>query len=60
MVGTLFGAAVLTIINNALVILQVDPYAQGVAQGGLVVAALIVDQFRRRQLSLRDLIRREL
>jgi ribose transport system permease protein len=60
MVGTLFGAAVLTIINNALVILQVDPYAQGVAQGGLVVAALIVDQFRRRQLSLRDLIRPEL
>jgi len=42
MVGTLFGAALLTIINNALVILQVDPYAQGVAQGGLVVAALII------------------
>jgi ribose transport system permease protein len=60
MVGTLFGAALLTIINNALVILQVDPYAQGVAQGGLVVAALIIDQFRRRQLSLRDLIRPEL
>jgi ribose transport system permease protein len=60
MVGTLFGAALLTIINNALVILQVDPYAQGVAQGGLVVAALIIDQFRRRQLTLRDLIRPEL
>jgi ribose transport system permease protein len=60
MVGTLAGAAVLAIINNALVVLQVDPYAQGVVQGGLVVAALILDQFRRRQLTLRDLIRTEL
>jgi ribose transport system permease protein len=60
MVGTLFGAALLTIINNALVVLQVDPYAQGVVQGGLVVAALIIDQFRRKQLTLRDLIRTEL
>lgn len=60
MVGTLLGAAVLTIINNALVVLQVDPYAQGVVQGGLVVAALIVDQFRRKQLTLRDLVRTEL
>lgn len=60
MVGTLAGAAVLTIINNGLVVLQVDPYSQGVVQGGLVVAALIVDQFRRRQLTLRDLVRREL
>lgn len=60
MIGTLFGAAVLTIINNALVVLQVDPYAQGVVQGALVVAALIVDQFRRKQLRWRDLIRTEL
>jgi ribose transport system permease protein len=60
MVGTLFGAALLTIINNALVVLQVDPYAQGVVQGGLVVAALIIDQFRRKQLTLRDLVRTEL
>ncbi len=60
MVGTLAGAATLTIINNGMVVLQVDPYAQGVVQGSLVVAALIVDQFRRRQLTLRDLIRPQL
>ncbi len=60
MIGTLFGAAVLTIINNALVVLQVDPYSQDIVQGSLVVAALIVDQFRRKQLTLRDLIRPEL
>ena len=59
MIGTLFGAAVLTIINNALVVLQVDPYSQDIVQGSLVVAALIVDQFRRKQLTLRDLIRPE-
>ena len=60
MVGTMLGAAVLTVINNALVILQVDVYLQSIVQGGLVVVALIVDQFRRRQLTLRDLIRPEL
>jgi ribose/xylose/arabinose/galactoside ABC-type transport system permease subunit len=35
-------------------------YLQSIVQGGLVVVALIVDQFRRRQLTLRDLIRPEL
>ena len=60
MIGTMLGAAVLTVINNALVILQVDVYLQSIVQGGLVVVALIVDQFRRRQLTLRDLIRPEL
>jgi len=60
MIGTMLGAAVLTVINNSLVILQVDIYAQSVVQGALVVVALIVDQFRRGQLTLRDLIRPEL
>lgn len=60
MIGTMLGAVVLTVINNALVILQVNPYSQDIVQGALVVAALIVDQFRRKQLTLRNLLRPEL
>ena len=60
MIGTLLGAAVLTVINNALVVLQVDPYSQSIVEGALVVAALIVDQFRRKQLTLRNLLRPDL
>jgi ribose/xylose/arabinose/galactoside ABC-type transport system permease subunit len=60
MIGTLIGAATLTVINNALVVLQVNIYLQSVVQGALVVAALVLDQFRRGQLSWRDLIRRDI
>jgi ribose/xylose/arabinose/galactoside ABC-type transport system permease subunit len=60
MIGTLIGAATLTIINNALVVLQVDIYLQNVVQGALVVVALVLDQFRRRELTWRDLVRGEL
>jgi ribose/xylose/arabinose/galactoside ABC-type transport system permease subunit len=60
MIGTTLGTAILTVINNALAILQVDVYLQSIDQGGLVVGALIVGQSRRRQLTLRDLIRPEL
>ena len=59
MIGTMLGAVVLTVINNALVILQVNPFSQQVVQGALVVAALIVDQFRRGNLTLRSLLRPE-
>jgi ribose transport system permease protein len=57
MVGTLLGAAILTSINDALVVLEVSIYWQDVLQGSLVVVALVIDQFRRGNLKLRDLIR---
>jgi ribose/xylose/arabinose/galactoside ABC-type transport system permease subunit len=60
MVGTLIGAATLTVINNALIVLQVNIYLQNVVQGGLVVIALVIDQFRRGQLTWRDLVRTEI
>jgi ribose transport system permease protein len=60
MVGTLLGAAVLAVINNALVILAVNIYLQDVVQGTLVVVALVVDQIRRGNLTLQTLLRREL
>jgi ribose transport system permease protein len=60
MIGTLFGAAILTVINNALIVLNVNIYLQNIVQGSLVVLALVIDQFRRGQLTWRDLIRREI
>ena len=60
MIGTLLGAAVLTIIDNALVILAVNIYLQDVVQGLLVVVALVIDQVRRGNLTFHTLVRREL
>lgn len=60
MIGTLLGAAVLTIIDNALVILAVNIYLQDVVQGLLVLVALVIDQVRRGNLTFHTLVRREL
>jgi ribose transport system permease protein len=51
MIGTLMGAAILGIIIDALVVLQIDIYLQDVIQGLLVLTALLVDQFRRGELT---------
>jgi ribose transport system permease protein len=51
MIGTLMGAAILGIIIDALVVLQIDIYLQDVIQGLLVLMALLVDQFRRGELT---------
>lgn len=51
MIGTLMGAAVLVIIVDALVVLEIDIYLQNVVQGLLILTALLVDQFRRGQLT---------
>jgi ribose/xylose/arabinose/galactoside ABC-type transport system permease subunit len=51
------GAAILSVINNALVVLEVNIYAQDIVQGGLVVAALLVDQFRRGTLTWGDVFK---
>lgn len=59
MAGTLIGAAIMGIVRNALVVLQFNIYLQDVAQGALVVVALLIDQFRRRELSWAILIGKE-
>ena len=56
-VGTMLGAAILIVINDALVVGEVSIYWQNVVQGALVVVALVIDQFRRGKLTFRDLIR---
>ena len=56
MAGTLIGAAIMAIVRNALVILQFNIFLQDVAQGFLVVLALLIDLFRRGELTWAILI----
>ena len=59
MAGTLIGAAIMGIVNNALAILQFSIYLQDGAQGALVVAALLIDQMRRGELTWKMIIGRD-
>ncbi len=59
MFGTLIGASIMGIVRNSLAILQVNIFLQDVVQGLLVVAALIIDQFRRGQLTWKKITGRE-
>lgn len=59
MAGTLIGAAIMGIVNNALAILQFSIFLQDGAQGALVVAALLVDQVRRGELTWKMIIGRD-
>ncbi|MBN1316342.1 MAG: hypothetical protein JXA42_12770, partial [Anaerolineales bacterium] len=56
MLGTIIGAAIMGIVRNSLAILQIDIFLQDVVQGLLVVAALIIDQFRRGKLTWKKII----
>lgn len=56
MLGTMMGAAIMAVVRNALVVFHIGIYAQNIVQGLLVVVALIIDQFRRGELTLRLLL----
>lgn len=56
MAGTFMGACVAGILNNAMVLLQFNIFLQDVAQGLLVLVALLIDQFRRGELTLKKLM----
>lgn len=47
--GTFFGVLLLTTINNGFILLQGSPNWQNVVSGGILVAALVVDAYRRRK-----------
>ena len=59
MAGTLMGAAIMGIARNALIVLQLDIYLNDVMQGTLVVVALLIDQFRRGELTWRIIFGRD-
>jgi ribose transport system permease protein len=50
-VGTVLGLLILGVINNGLVLLNVQPYWQNIVRGALLIAAVALDQIRRRQPS---------
>jgi len=49
--GTIFGVLLLALIRNGFVLLQGDPNWQSVVSGAILVTALIVDAYRRRNES---------
>jgi ribose transport system permease protein len=59
MLGTLMGAGIMAMVTNAIVLLQVNIYLTDTVQGGLVLIALLVDQFRRGEITVRKLLGRE-
>jgi ribose transport system permease protein len=44
--GTVLGVAIITLINNALVLLNIDPYAVQLLLGVLILAAVALSRFR--------------
>ena len=46
--GAIIGAAIMAIVRNAFVLLQIPNYAQQIAIGMVIVAAVAVDRMRRR------------
>jgi ribose transport system permease protein len=44
--GTLLGVAIVMLINNALVLLNVDPFAVQLLLGALILAAVALSRFR--------------
>lgn len=48
MAGTVIGALIPGVLNNGLVIVEIEPFWQQVAIGGILIAAVYLDQLRRR------------
>lgn len=51
--GTIVGVLIPTVLKNGLIIVGLQPFWQGVAIGIVLIAAVFVDQLRRRQRSAR-------
>jgi ribose transport system permease protein len=52
-VGVAFGAVLLEVINNGLIILHVSPYYQQIVLGAVLAAAITLDRLRARRLGRR-------
>jgi len=48
-VGTLFGALLIGVINNGLNLLGVSSYYQQVAKGLIIVLAVLIDVWRKKK-----------
>lgn len=48
LLGAMIGVMILSVINNGMNVLVVDPAAQDIAKGAIIVGAVAVDYWRRR------------
>lgn len=48
-IGTCLGVVIVTLINNALVLLGIDPFFVQLLLGGLILAAVMVNRYRERR-----------
>lgn len=48
-ISTAIGCALIKVLNNAMVILSVDTYWQNIVIGAIIIAAVIIDTFRRQR-----------
>jgi ribose/xylose/arabinose/galactoside ABC-type transport system permease subunit len=44
--GTLIGALLITVINTAMVLLNINPYYSGLVKGLILVGAVLLDRLR--------------
>jgi sugar transport system permease protein len=49
MVGTLIGVLFYELIANGLVLLGINPFAQGLVRGGIILLAVLINEFARRR-----------
>ena len=47
--GTVIGALILGVISSGFIFLGIDSYIQEIVKGGIIVAAVIADQYRKRR-----------
>ena len=47
--GTVIGAAIIGVLNNGLVLLNVSPFWQQVAKGAVILLAVIIDKMNRKE-----------
>jgi len=53
--GTVIGTLILGVVSSGFTFLRIDAYYQEIVKGGIIVAAVIADQYRRRAREPRTL-----
>jgi inositol transport system permease protein len=53
--GTVIGTLILGLVTSGFTFLRIDAYYQEIVKGGIIVAAVIADQYRRRARDVRAL-----
>jgi inositol transport system permease protein len=51
--GTVIGTLILGVVTSGFTFLRIDAYYQEIVKGAIIVAAVIVDQYRRRRYQAR-------